>query len=101
MEGEKLLVSERQLHQWRILGLIEVGKIALKEAGEKVDVSYRQAKSLWRAVQVKETSLKTLLTYMPFSILLDPARFLLFHMLCPKLSPQILLLSNQMTCETF
>ena len=51
MEGEKLLVTQRQLHKWRIMGLVEVGKITLKEAGEKIGVSYRQAKRLWRAVK--------------------------------------------------
>ena len=51
MEGEKLLVTQRQLHKWRIMGLVEVGKITLKEASEKIGVSYRQAKRLWRAVK--------------------------------------------------
>jgi hypothetical protein len=41
-EGEKLLVTQRQLHKWRIMGLVEVGKITLKEAAEEIGVSYRQ-----------------------------------------------------------
>ena len=59
MEGEKLFVTQRQLHKWRIMGLVEVGKITLKEAGEKIGVSYRQAKRLWKAV--KETGAKGLI----------------------------------------
>jgi transposase len=51
MEREKLLVTQRQLHRWRILGLVEVGKITVKEAGEKIGVSYRQAKRLRKAVK--------------------------------------------------
>jgi transposase len=53
MEGEKLFMSERQLQKWRVMGLVEVGKITLKEAGEKIGVSYRQAKRLWRAVKAR------------------------------------------------
>jgi transposase len=46
-------MSERQLQKWRVMGLVEVGKITLKEAGEKIGVSYRQAKRLWRAVKAR------------------------------------------------
>jgi hypothetical protein len=53
MEGEKLFVSERQLHKWRIMGLVEVGKITVKEAGEKIGVSYRQAKRIRRVSRDK------------------------------------------------
>jgi transposase len=35
------------------MGLVEGGKITLKEAGEKVGVSYRQAKRIRRALRVK------------------------------------------------
>jgi len=35
------------------MGLVEVGKITLKEAGEKIGVSYRQAKRIRRAVRQK------------------------------------------------
>jgi len=52
-------MTQRQLHKWRIMGLVEVGKITLKEAGEKIGVSYRQAKRLWKAV--KERGAKGLL----------------------------------------
>jgi len=35
------------------MGLVEGGKITLREAGEKLGVSYRQAKRIWRAVKQK------------------------------------------------
>ena len=53
MEGEKILMSQRQLQRWHVMGLVEVGKITLKEAGEKIGVSYRQAKRIRRAVRQK------------------------------------------------
>jgi hypothetical protein len=34
-----------------LMKMVEVGKIALKEAGEKIGVSYRQAKRIGRAIQ--------------------------------------------------
>jgi transposase len=53
MEGEKILMSQRQLQRWHLIGLVEVGKITLGEAGEKMGVSYRQAKRIRRAVKQK------------------------------------------------
>ncbi len=53
MEGEKLLVTQRQLHKWPIMRLVEVSKITVKEAGEKIGVSYRQAKGLRKAVRIQ------------------------------------------------
>jgi len=53
MEGEKILMSQGQLQRWHVMGLVEVGKITLKEAGEKIGVSYRQAKRIRRAVRQK------------------------------------------------
>ncbi len=35
MEGEKILMSQGQLQRWHVMGLVEVGKVTLKEAGEK------------------------------------------------------------------
>jgi len=35
MEGEKLLVSPGQLQRWRVMGLVEVGKITCKEGTDK------------------------------------------------------------------
>ena len=46
-------MSQRQLQRWHVMGLVEVGKITLKEAGEKIGVSYRQAKRIRRAVREK------------------------------------------------
>ena len=51
MEGDKILMSQRQLQRWHLMGLVEGGKITLKEASEKIGVSYRQAKRIWRAVK--------------------------------------------------
>jgi transposase len=53
MEGEKILMSQRQLQRWHLMGLVEGGKITLKEAREKIGVSYRQAKRILRALRVK------------------------------------------------
>lgn len=53
MKGEKILMSQRQLARWQIMGLVEGGKITLKEAAEKIGVSYRQAKRIRRALRVK------------------------------------------------
>jgi hypothetical protein len=35
MEGEKILMSQRQLQRWHVMGLVEGGKITLKEAGDR------------------------------------------------------------------
>jgi len=53
MEGEKILMSQRQLQRWHVMGLVEGGKITLKEAAKKTGVSYRQAKRIRRALRVK------------------------------------------------
>ena len=53
MEGEKILMSQRQLQRWHVMGLVEGGKITLGEAGKKIGVSYRQAKRIKRALRVK------------------------------------------------
>jgi hypothetical protein len=37
------------------MGLVEVGKITLKEAAEKIGVSYREAKRIRKAVRLKGT----------------------------------------------
>lgn len=44
MKEEKILMSQRQLQRWQVMGLVEGGKITLKEAKEKIGLSYRQAK---------------------------------------------------------
>ncbi len=53
MEGEKLLLSQRQLQRWHLMKMVEVGKITLKEAGEKIGVCYRQAKRIRRVLREK------------------------------------------------
>jgi transposase len=53
MEGEKILLSQRQLQRWHLMKMVEVGKITLKEAGEKIGVCYRQAKRIRRALREK------------------------------------------------
>ncbi len=46
-------MSQRQLQRWHVMGLVEGGKITLKEAAEKIGVSYRQAKRIWKAVRLR------------------------------------------------
>ncbi len=46
-------MSQRQLGRWHLMKMVEVGKITLKEAGEKIGVSYRQAKRIRRAIREK------------------------------------------------
>jgi transposase len=53
MEGEKVLMSQRQLHRFRVVGFVESGRITLKEAAEKMGVSYRQAKRIGKRVREK------------------------------------------------
>ncbi len=48
-------MSQRQLQRWHVMGLVEAGKITLKEAGEKIGVSYRQAKRIRKAVKLRGT----------------------------------------------
>ena len=44
-------MGQKQLHRWHMMKMAEVGKITLKEAGEKLGVSYRQAKRIRRAIR--------------------------------------------------
>jgi transposase len=53
MEGEKILMGQRQLQRWHLMEMVEVGKITLKEAGEKIGVCYRQAKRIRRVLREK------------------------------------------------
>jgi hypothetical protein len=41
MEDEKTTMSQRQLQKFQVLHLVLVGKITLKEGGEKIGVAYR------------------------------------------------------------
>jgi hypothetical protein len=53
MEGEKILMSQRQLQRLEVMGSVEAGKITLKEGSEKMGMSYRQAKRIRKSVQEK------------------------------------------------
>jgi len=35
MEEERIPMSQRQLQRWHVMGLVEGGKITLKEVGER------------------------------------------------------------------
>jgi hypothetical protein len=45
METEKILMGQKQLQSWHLIKMVEGRKITLREAGEKMRVSYRQATS--------------------------------------------------------
>ena len=53
MEGEKILMSQRQLQRLEVMGLVEAGKITLKEGAEKIGMFYRQTKRIRKRVQEK------------------------------------------------
>ena len=58
MEGDKILMSQRQLQRWHLMGLMELGKITLKEEEKKIDVFCRQGRRIRRAGREKgETEL--------------------------------------------
>jgi hypothetical protein len=40
METEKILMGQKQLQRWHLMKMVEVGKITLKEASERIGVSY-------------------------------------------------------------
>ena len=44
-------MGQRQLQRWYVMKMVEVGKITLKEASEKIGVSYRQAKRIGSAIR--------------------------------------------------
>ena len=58
METEKILMGQRELKRWHLMELVKGGKITLREAGEKIGVSYRQAKRIRRAI--RERGIKAL-----------------------------------------
>jgi hypothetical protein len=45
METEKMLMGQKQLQSWHLIKMVEGRKITLREAGEKMRVSCRQAAS--------------------------------------------------------
>lgn len=51
METEKILMGQKQLQRWHLIKMVEGRKITLREAGEKMKVSYRQAKRIRRAIR--------------------------------------------------
>ena len=53
MEGEKILMSQRQLQRLEVMGLVEAGKITLKEGAEEIGMSYPQTKRIRKRVQEK------------------------------------------------
>ena len=46
-------MGQKQLQRWHLMKMVEVGKITLKEAGERIGVSYRQVKRIGRAIREK------------------------------------------------
>jgi len=44
-------MGQKQLQRWHLMKMVEVGKITLREAGEKIGVSYRQAKRIGRVIR--------------------------------------------------
>ena len=36
-------MGQRELKRWHLMEMVKVGKITLREAGEKIGVSYRHA----------------------------------------------------------
>jgi len=46
-------MGQRELKRWHLMELVKAGKITLREAGEKIGVSYRQAKRIGRAIRDK------------------------------------------------
>src|SRR3972149_3782632 len=53
MKGEKIELSQKQLQRFRVMGLVEVKRITLREAAGKMGLSYRQAKRVWKRVRAK------------------------------------------------
>ncbi len=44
MEEVYIKMGQKQLQRRQVMEMVDVGKITLKEAGEKIGVSYRQTK---------------------------------------------------------
>jgi len=57
-EQEKVLMGQRELKRWHLMEMVEAKKITLREAGERIGVSYRQAKRIGRAI--RERGIKAL-----------------------------------------
>ena len=44
MEQEKILMGQRELKRWHLMEMVKVGKITLREAGERIGVFYRETR---------------------------------------------------------
>ena len=51
MKGEKIELSQREVQRFQVMSLVEAGKMLLKEAAEKIGLSYRQAKRTRKRVK--------------------------------------------------
>jgi len=51
METEKILMGQRELKRLHLMEMVKVGKVTLREAGERIGVSYRQAKRIGQAIR--------------------------------------------------
>jgi hypothetical protein len=41
MKGKKILMNQKQLQRFRVVGLVESGRITFEEAAVKIGASYR------------------------------------------------------------
>ena len=86
METENILMGQRQLQRWHLIKMVEGRKMTLREAGEKMGVSYRQAKRIRRAI--RERGIKGLVhgnrgqPFLPSGS--DQANLLIFKQICPN-----------------
>jgi transposase len=51
MKGDQVLMSQKQLQRFRVMGLVEADNISLKDGAGKMGISYRQAKRIWKRVR--------------------------------------------------
>jgi transposase len=56
MERGYIFVSEKHYQRWKIIELVDAGRLTLKEAATKMGISYRQAKRLRHAARTKGAS---------------------------------------------
>jgi len=49
-ERDQILMGQKQLQRFGVMGLVEAGRITLKEGADKVGRSHRQAKRVWNRV---------------------------------------------------
>ena len=49
-------MGQRELKRWHLMEMVEAGKITLREAGERIGVSYRQAKRIGKVANREEKS---------------------------------------------